>query len=461
MTAYPHFIRFAAIVALAITALAGRATISRSVHAANGPRLFAASIDTMKESMDTDTWQLSNAQIAESVNLAATLNPTYITVDTFWDYPSYMQRWVNAVRATGRHVWFRGHPNQWENNNGAAGIMTPSAYESAERAFILANRGLYRSGDILDPCPEPENGKYWISAYGSQWTWHAPNAATRAYNAFIRDTTTVADNALHQLGMYGVITTVRSTNSFFATDPNSLEAATVSMMGRITVDSYPDQSTTDPTTATNLRMSELDSIYAIWHVPVVVGEMGYSNKINVDDMTQDRVLKAEFAAMATRSYVVGVNYWVGAGTYQSGGYTHIFNGDVGTWSARPAAAELSAFYGDYGSLLPVSGPTPALTATFSPLPSSTALVAASRTATTVTALKSTPTSSPVPTLIVPVAQTSTPLPIATRAISATATAVPRSSVTLHAGGPMLAGPALTSHMSGSLGTATFDSVSVR
>lgn len=205
--------------------------------------LFARSIDTMKESRDTETSELTDAQIADDVRLSARLNTSYITVDTHWDYPDYMLRWVQAVRATGKHVWFRIQPNQWQNNNGTTGIMTPAAYEAAERAFMLAHPALFKPGDILDPCPEPEEGLYWKATYGAQWTTGAPNTATRAYNAFIRDTTRVADAALQQDGVHGVITTVRSTNSWFATHPGALEQATVAMMGRITVDSYPDAQT--------------------------------------------------------------------------------------------------------------------------------------------------------------------------------------------------------------------------
>lgn len=414
-------VRIAALVALITTALAGRATTSSSVlHAASGPTLSITSVDTMKESMDTDTWPLSAAQIAESVNLAASLNPKYVTVDTFWDYPSYMQQWVNAVRATGRHVWFRIHPNQWEDNNGATGIMTPAAYENAERSFILAHPGLFRSGDILDPCPEPENGKYWIANYGPHWTWYAPNPATSAFNTFIRTTTSVANSALQQLGISGVITTVRSTNSFFATHPEVLEAATVNMMGRITVDSYPDEWTTDPAAATALRVQELNSIYAIWHVPVVIGEMGYSNEINVDDNTQNTVLKAEFAGLANLPYLSGVNYWVGAGTQNSGGYTHLFKGDIGTWTMRPAGAVVATFYKTYGGTAPALAAAPIATATVTrsstATPTHTPLPSATATATKTVFPSSTasPTASP----------TSTPSSTATNSPTMTATATP-------------------------------------
>ena len=39
-----------------------------------------------------------------------------------------------------------------------------------------------------------------------------------------------------------------------------------------------------------------------------------------------------------------MNYWVGAGTDTSGGYTHVFTGETGHWSFRPAAYVLASFY---------------------------------------------------------------------------------------------------------------------
>lgn len=305
---------------------------------------FFASIDTMKASRDAERYPLSRQEITSIVDLSASLNANYITIDTHWDYPAYIQEWIDATRATGRHVWFRSHPNQWENDNGTTGIMTPAQYEATERAFILAHPSFFQPGDIFDACSEPEEGHYWKATYGSKWTSHAPNIATREYNAFLRDTSDVAAAAFRQLGISGVITTVRSTNSFFATHPNVLEQATVNKFGYVTVDSYPEGYTTDPTTAAHARLNELQTIENIRHVPIVISELGYSNQVNVDDATQQAVLKAELAALAPLPYLVGVNYWVGAGTDTSGGYTHIFIKTHGGWLLRPAAHVLAAFY---------------------------------------------------------------------------------------------------------------------
>lgn len=106
------------------------------VALAAAPQLEFTSIDTMKESMDTDSWGLTATEIADDVNLAASLNPTYITVDTHMNNPAYMAEWVNAVRATGKHVWFRIHWNHWEGDNGTSPDMTPSQYLSQLSTFI-------------------------------------------------------------------------------------------------------------------------------------------------------------------------------------------------------------------------------------------------------------------------------------------------------------------------------------
>lgn len=307
---------------------------------------FYSSLDTMKVSRDTQTHPLSQDQINAIVAISASLHNNYITVDTNWDYPAYMAQWVDAVHNAHLHVWYRGHPNQWENDNGASGQMTPGMYETAERDFILHNSGLFQYGDIFDACSEPEQGKYWFEQYQPGWTDTGPNTATREFNSFLRDTTDVADQAFKDAGKSGVITTIRSTNSFFpsTTLGNGLEAATVQRLGRITIDSYPEQSTTDPKQAADARVSELKAIENLWHVPIIIGEMGYSNDVNVDDATQEKVIRAELEAMAPLSYLAGLNYWVGTGSSSSGGYTYIISKQNGQWVLRPAATDLANFY---------------------------------------------------------------------------------------------------------------------
>jgi hypothetical protein len=306
---------------------------------------FITSIDTMKESKDTDsTTQLTDKQIANDIYLCASLKPNYITVDTHYDEDTYLARWVRAIRATGKHVWFRPAFAGWET--GVKGIMTPTMYLNQLRTFILTHPGLFQSGDIFDENPEPENGWYWGATYGDNWSSQAPNQATDDFNSFLIGLTDTADQAFQQVGIKGVITTIHSTDRWTAEHPEVLYPSTVQHLGNlVTVDAYPDANTTDPATAANAWLQQLMRIHAARPTArILIGEMGYSNELPVDDTTQETVLKEELNALSSVPYLAGINYWVGAGTAASGGYTHIFTGNAGHWSLRPAAYVLASFY---------------------------------------------------------------------------------------------------------------------
>jgi hypothetical protein len=311
-----------------------------------GKTLFISSIDTMKESKDTDSSdrQLTQVQIASDIDLCASLNSNYITVDTHYNQDTYMARWVQAIRATGKHVWFRPGFVEWGTQDN--GIMTPAMYLSRLRTFILTHASLFQPGDIFDGNAEPENGLYWAATYGANWSNQAPNKATDDFNSFLVGLTDTADQAFRQLGIKGIMTTVHSTDPWTAEHPEILYPSTVQRMGNlVTVDAYPDENTTNPSTAANAWLQQLMSIHAARPTArILIGEMGYSNKINVDDTTQAKVLEEEFNALSSVPYLIGMNYWVGAGTDTSGGYTHVFTGETGHWSFRPAAYVLASFY---------------------------------------------------------------------------------------------------------------------
>lgn len=307
------------------------------------PAMFLSSVDTMKFSRDTIRQPLSQQEITSIIKATALLNTSYITVDTQWDYPAYMEQWIRAIRAVKRHIWFRTYPRQWEDTGENGRVMTPAQYLLSERTFILEHPSFFQAGDILDPCAEPEQGLYWDATYGVNWTSNAPGTATVAYNLFLRQATNIADESLHQQGIVGVITTIRSINSFIATHPSVLEQATVDQLGVITVDSYPEQDTVIPAVAARARVAELNTIEALWHIPIVIGEMGYSNQLPVDDTVQQAVLKEEFAQLQSLPYLVGMNYWVGPGSATAGGYTYILTQRDTDWTLRPAAYDLATF----------------------------------------------------------------------------------------------------------------------
>jgi hypothetical protein len=311
------------------------------------PVSFVASIDTMKESRDTEFNPLTAAEIAADVDLCASLNTNYITVDTHYDEDAYMAQWVAAIRASGKHVWFRASYKEWGAD--PPRTLSPSQYLQQLHTFILSHPDLFRAGDIFDPNAEPENGSYWRLTYGPHWSWQpvAPNPATDAVNSFIVALADTAEAAFQQLGLKGAIAIVNSIDPWMAEHPQALYPSTIQRLRNIvTIDAYPDDISTTPSAAASAWAQQLQRIHdARPGARILIGEMGYSNAIPVDDETQHAVLSAELDALSSVPYLVGVNYWVGAGTNSSGGYTHIFAGARGSWFLRPAASALSAFYG--------------------------------------------------------------------------------------------------------------------
>lgn len=309
-------------------------------------------IDTMKESRDSVRDPLTDAQMEQHVRLAASLNVTHITVDTPYDFPDYMARWVRSVRRTGKAIWFRCAFNAWEGSYDTTPTMTPGDFLRGIRRFIGANRSFFRPGDILDPLPEPENGPYWArtSQHGDSWTWKdAPNATTKEYNRFFIDVTHAADEALKQTGIRGVTTNIRSTNPYIAARPTTLYLETAKAMGRVTIDCYVGQEPDiTPQIALAALKKEIEAVYTVRRLPLLLGEYGYSTKGLVGDEQQRAVLKPQFDFLETLPYLAGINYWHGAGYPAPDRYNgaRLFTGTRGAWTLRPAARDLSALYAD-------------------------------------------------------------------------------------------------------------------
>ena len=342
--------RYASILLTAVTLAPSR----YPGHAEHPPRLglaahanctnvgpFYAAMDTMKESWDTDRYPLTPVQIADDVDLSATLNVNYITVDTFWDYPAYMQEWVNAGRATGKHVWFRVHPNAWEGDNGMASTMTPLRFDGGI-CFYRANPHLFEPGDILDMNPEPEDSPYWARTYGQNWP--SNRKAVTAYNRFSFACRRSPPHPCTRRGSQGSSPpsgppALGSQTTLLSSCPRP--SPTWAGEGRLVPG--PEHHRPSDGSSGSLGGAGPDTA-AYPGVPIVEGEFGYSNAISVDDITQAKVIRSELDAISPDDCIQGLSYWVGAGTNESGGYTHLFAGFAGDWSLRPAARVLSSYF---------------------------------------------------------------------------------------------------------------------
>src|SRR5438105_14015306 len=125
------------------------------------------------------------------------------------------------------------------------------------------------------------------------------------YNRFPQIMTTQENEDLASLGIPAcAILTAKNcvVTQIHSLDPGTaaaqLSSETVRAMGNlITVDAYSDQGTTDPATAANAWLRNLQSWENTWTsrgiaATILVGEWGYSRNSNVNDATQQVVIRA-------------------------------------------------------------------------------------------------------------------------------------------------------------------------
>jgi hypothetical protein len=300
--------------------------------------VFFASVDTMKLSKDEAASGLTPAQIANAVAQSAIGN--YVTNDVPMEYPAVMGQWTAAIRSAGEHVWYRMSTSQ--------DCLDRTVYLAELHNLIASNPGYWHAGDIIDGDAENENSCYWTEHCGTRGPYGCP----QAFNDFTSELTETEDAALAQLGITGVITGVHSTDPGTATD-GLLAASTVqSDHNFVTVDAYPDQGISDPATAAAKWINQLNAVHDAWpNAEVVIGESGYDLSNDVSDSTQVAVLSAEYQAIesAQMTWLIGWNYWVGAGDCADGGCVHLLDGSVAAgWTRRPAAATVASFYSAEG-----------------------------------------------------------------------------------------------------------------
>ena len=142
------------------TATAGVCTLT--------PGHFLASIDTMKESMDTDTYPLTSAQIADDVNLAA--KPTRT-----------MSRWTptGTIRLTcgGGSMQFatRGSTSRFESIQTAGGGPTVFCPANAQR---VPGNEEPRSSKLIPSYSKPRHPRYEPRTRGQSLLAQKPTGRT-------------------------------------------------------------------------------------------------------------------------------------------------------------------------------------------------------------------------------------------------------------------------------------------
>lgn len=278
------------------------------------------SVSSMKETKDKICGQDSQSYINSWVDKAKELGANYVAVETPYDNPacasalSYTKVWVDTIRSRNLKVWHRHMPLAFE-----AIYDTPKVkgdYLAMIGNYIKNNAGLFAEGDIFTPIPEPQNGGIGKVTGCSNGICQYDNAAH--FNRWLRDAIDTSASAFSAIGLSGKVKLgYYGFDGFVAWGSNNpdwhgiLEDATVSKMGNITIDHYPEL-------IGQTMKQGLDELQAKYpNTPIIIGEWGSAGSTNIEQ----QVLSSMGAAK--RPGVVGFNYW----HMGMGGNEALINGD--------------------------------------------------------------------------------------------------------------------------------------
>jgi len=301
----------------------------RSTHTitANKPKNLwqIESIDTMKYSRDMAKQDLTDGSYALGANRQmariAQTGANYVAIDTPYDaeFLPVMKIWVQAARANGLHVWFRGNFSGWEGWFNYAPI-TEQEHTAMTKQFILNNSSLFQDTDIFTSCPECENGIH--LNIGDQ-------QAVAAYRSFLINEYNTDNEAFATIGK-------KVNNGFYSMNADAAKAimdkaTTQELGGIVVIDHYvktPEE-----------LLSGVVSIAAESGGKVVLGEFGApipDLQGNMTEAQQKDWLDQSLQLLSTENDLLGVNYWV-----NEGGSTALWNQDG---SPRSAVSVITKYY---------------------------------------------------------------------------------------------------------------------
>lgn len=265
------------------------------------------SVSSMKETKDKLCNQDSEEFIESWITKAASTGANFVSIETPYDRPEcgdtieYTNRWVQTARNHNLSIWHRHMPLAFEGIYSVE-KKSDSDYLELIAKYIKEHAGLFKTGDIFTPIPEPQNGGIRGVTYCPHDVCQFENA--EEFNMWLRNSIEVSKKAFEEVGLGGKINIgFFGFDGFVAWGDNNpdwegiLEDETIAAMGNITIDHYPE--IVDDTMANDL--DELQAKYP--GVPIVIGEWGTIT----EDNPIEQVKKTMSAA--ARPGVIGFNYW--------------------------------------------------------------------------------------------------------------------------------------------------------
>lgn len=283
------------------------------------------SIDTVKYSRDLAREKLRDDSFRDVINNQvkniASVGVTHIALGTPYDeeFIPYLQSWVDAARANGVGIWFRGNFSGWEEWFDYPPI-SQEEHKNMLVDFIKENPGLFEDGDIFTPCTECENGEIGDPRQTGD---------VEGYRSFLIDEYEASKVAFEEIGK-GVETGYFSMNADVARlvmDQKTTEA----LGGIVVIDHY----VKDP----EKLAGDVDEISSMSGGEVVLGEFGAPIPDIHGDMSKEQQsdwVRNVLSLVSKKNSLVGVNYWVS------------FEGTTAIWesdgSEKPTVAILRSYY---------------------------------------------------------------------------------------------------------------------
>jgi len=277
------------------------------------------SIDAMKETKDIICNQRSVDFVNRWVETAKELGVTHIAISTPYESPvcgdayTYTKIWADSIHNAGLNVWHRHMPLEFEGIYGSQ--KDPGKdFLSQIAVYIQSHPEIFAEGDIFTPIAEPQNGGIRGVSYCAQDICMFESAAH--FNSWLRNATVSTKLAFETIGLGSAQVKVGywGFDGFIAWGDNNpdwqgksfLEDATVSMMGNITIDHYPEL-------VGSTMEQDLNELHQLFpQIPIVIGEWGTVTGGDVSNQVISTMKAAQ------RPYIIGFNYWhMGTGGHEA------------------------------------------------------------------------------------------------------------------------------------------------
>lgn len=285
----------------------------------------------------SNAWNQDSTKRATEFAEIAKLGPNYIALAVPYDDTTKYGGYVTSARAAGFKIWHRSHWNHWEGDNGTSPDLSAQDYLDNTYDFIVANPSFFQAGDLFGMCVECNNAN---DKPNTTYPFRTGNVVGGAfdftlYNQFLKDQVRYANAAFKAIGLERQIHTWPISMSVSLLNLGGQSWTNTSgdnhglgdsdivtyFAGRCTIDHYESDSVRDGNTYYTAYNNDITK----WGVGfplsaatkdggLFIGEIGYHTTTSVQDGEQLGVFDQVRLALQSKTYIIGMNWWVHMGS---------------------------------------------------------------------------------------------------------------------------------------------------